>query len=244
MSVVASGGGVEAFISSNYENLTKTIEIRVHKLYAEQKALATNILDCPEKPVASSITCWTVKETLSMTWAEEQLEKLEPEEVFEITLAELIKLLPSHLPPDIVEQVRKDIAKPIAAATGIKDEGYKIPVPNSWKDVGYTSEYGFDFGPIKKTPPSEANVLAQKAIDLPGVKEKVEYPCIHGPSGRYNEKGETIRVPFTRREIFVIIQHLNDECNWSREKIADWLDELHDNGEVNIEFKVEIDTNE
>lgn len=33
------------------------------------------------------------------------------------------------------------------------------------------------------------------------------------------------------------IQHLNDKHKMSREKIADWLDELHDSGKINLEFE-------
>lgn len=76
---------------------------------------------------------------------------------------------------------------------------------------------------------------------LPGVQNKVFYPCpcrTHGLKTvnvkgeiEYKEKNDT------KDTIWSIIQHLNDYEKWSREKIADWLDELHDSGEVNLEFE-------
>lgn len=63
------------------------------------------------------------------------------------------------------------------------------------------------------------------ARSLPGVQAMLSHPC-----GCYPESGKF--------SLFEIIMHLNDRCEWSREKIADWIDELHDKGIINAEFEV------
>lgn len=65
--------------------------------------------------------------------------------------------------------------------------------------------------------------VSRIAKAMPGVNQKVEYPCLHKISG-YKSSLESV------------IIHLNDACHWSREQIAHWLDKLHDSGEINIEF--------
>lgn len=69
---------------------------------------------------------------------------------------------------------------------------------------------------------SDASTLSRS---LPGVQSFVEYPCDCYP-------------PFEHRSatLWNIIQHLNDDDDWSREKIADWIDELHDKKIINAEF--------
>jgi hypothetical protein len=78
---------------------------------------------------------------------------------------------------------------------------------------------------------------------LPGMKAEVEFPCECFLENFYigvDEVGHPVFKKGTKRErqtIWNIVQHLNDSDKWSREKIADWLDELHDSGKVNIEFQ-------
>lgn len=69
---------------------------------------------------------------------------------------------------------------------------------------------------------------------LPGVQANVKFPC---DCWKLNpEKSQALEN---------VIMHLNDyhtdtisgRSVWSREKIADWLDELHDSGIVNLEFQ-------
>lgn len=76
--------------------------------------------------------------------------------------------------------------------------------------------------------------VSQASNQLPGVKEKVRFPC---NCHLLKDRLMTVKS---------VIIHLNDDCGWSRERIADWLDELHDSGIINIEFqswddKVEVD---
>lgn len=70
--------------------------------------------------------------------------------------------------------------------------------------------------------PSADGSVAVKSRTLPGMAALVTCPC---------------EFPTHEDEAWIIIQHLNDNIGWSREKIADWLDELHDSGQINIEFQ-------
>lgn len=49
------------------------------------------------------------------------------------------------------------------------------------------------------------------AMELPGMDRKVKHP-VTGDKGR----------------LFDVIMNLNDACQWSREKIADWIETLDD----------------
>ena len=68
---------------------------------------------------------------------------------------------------------------------------------------------------------SNDNDIASEARKLPGVDKYVNAPCKCNP---------------LNLSVFNMIIHLNDKCGWSRESIADWIDELHDRGEINAEF--------
>lgn len=70
--------------------------------------------------------------------------------------------------------------------------------------------------------PSADGSVTVKSRTLPGMAALVTCPC---------------EFPTHEDEAWIIIQHLNDNIGWSREKIADWLDELHDSGQINIEFQ-------
>lgn len=64
---------------------------------------------------------------------------------------------------------------------------------------------------------------------LPAIDTIVPYPCKKDCACGYVEKSGSLRE---------IIMHLNDLDKWSREAIADWIDELHDKGLINAEFQV------
>ena len=77
---------------------------------------------------------------------------------------------------------------------------------------------------------NDQSMFSELSHILPGVKEEVEYPCKNFEH-HVGEKGQ----------IRTIIIHMNDVHKWTREQIADWLDELHDSGVINIEFEVDVD---
>lgn len=80
---------------------------------------------------------------------------------------------------------------------------------------------------LSSEPPAKYKI-ADFAAELPGVMKVVE-----GPKGSSIE-GE-------RHSLYRSIICLNDIDKWSREKIADWIDELHDKGIINAEFDPWVD---
>jgi len=66
---------------------------------------------------------------------------------------------------------------------------------------------------------TDASVLSKK---LPGMNTPVN--CPHCSNSN-------------KMTLWRLVQHLNDDADWSRDKIADWLDEQHDAGIINIEFE-------
>lgn len=58
--------------------------------------------------------------------------------------------------------------------------------------------------------------LRRASRDLPGATARVKYPC---KCAAFLHEANNIRR---------VIIHLNDSCNWSRERIADWLEEIDD----------------
>jgi hypothetical protein len=62
--------------------------------------------------------------------------------------------------------------------------------------------------------------------DLPAMNQMVLCPEPHA-SGPWVQEGRLRNV----------IMHINDSHGWTRERIADWIDELHDAGKINAEFQ-------
>lgn len=71
------------------------------------------------------------------------------------------------------------------------------------------------------------NDLAALAGELPGVQANVLPPC-SCPHEVYNHGYWTL---------MEVITHLNDYHRLTREKIADWLDDVHESGRIDLEFK-------
>lgn len=69
---------------------------------------------------------------------------------------------------------------------------------------------------------NQVSEIERMAKQLPGVTSYVDFPCQCWTS---------------KSTLFNVIIHLNDQCKWSREKIADWIDRLHDDGKINAEFQ-------
>lgn len=71
--------------------------------------------------------------------------------------------------------------------------------------------------------------ISQATKQLPGMDAKVYCPC--------QFEDWVCDFKKTATKIWYIVQHLNDDAKWTRDKVADWLDELHDTGQVNLEFQ-------
>lgn len=80
--------------------------------------------------------------------------------------------------------------------------------------------------PIKDNPNSTGAMF--DTLDMDFFSSDVEYPCgCRWILSTYIKEK-------TSQDLGSMIIHLNDGHRWSREKIADWLDELHDSGVVNL----------
>ena len=70
-------------------------------------------------------------------------------------------------------------------------------------------------------------------LDMDFLNSMVIYPCdCYGELS--DEVVNDIPVPKISQDLGSMVMHLNDGHKWTRERIADWLDELHDSGVVNI----------
>jgi hypothetical protein len=75
--------------------------------------------------------------------------------------------------------------------------------------------------------PSSGTSIAALATKLPGMEHVTTCPvCEKDSLLPYNDT------------LYMLIQHINDLHNWSREEIADWLDNLHDDGIVDLSFEI------
>jgi hypothetical protein len=85
---------------------------------------------------------------------------------------------------------------------------------------------------------SELNRLSNL---MPAAQEIVEYPC-NCPNTITSDP--RLQFPVTNR-LMNCVMHLNDmHTEWTREKIADWIDELHEAGTINAEFELWNDSSE
>lgn len=83
---------------------------------------------------------------------------------------------------------------------------------------------------IKNSINNSDSIIAKKARNLPAINERVYLPC-QCKTG-------------VKQHLESVVIHLNDYHQWTREKIADWIDELHDNGVINAEFDPWIEDQE
>lgn len=99
------------------------------------------------------------------------------------------------------------------------------------KCVLISHEFSFGWETQGDKVSSSGEELQEESFKLPAIDTLVSMPCACRSAGGIHYKSSIHRT----------IIHLNDSCRWSRERIADWLDELHDSGEVDLTFKVDID---
>lgn len=106
--------------------------------------------------------------------------------------------------------------------------------PSGWVNAGYTAiDHTDDINGYETvlsyydevTEWTAKQSLSDMSHELPGINTKVKYPC----QCRHDKDDE----------VFSIIIHLNDKVHWTREQIADWLDELADSGQISIDFEVD-----
>lgn len=94
-------------------------------------------------------------------------------------------------------------------------------------------KYSTEHPPMKVGVATTDNHVSEMARHLPGVMTKVEPPkwCKTNIAKGADGCGSAPQA------VYYLVQHLNDYHKLSREVIADWIDELHDAGKMNAEFK-------
>lgn len=240
MSVVASTKkDLSVMVWKDYNKFSTTIQVKLNKMYIQQVATSFNINMAP--PQLVDFQTYTIDKTVGVTVEDELIVNSNPQQIFMFVMDYLMKSLAKDVPPEVAFKIRQDIQDSVAKAVGYKVLDGKVSIGSigakGWSDLGWTSDesISFEFKDPLTLKTTESSMLQGAAYKLPGVRTTVEMPCI------CNETWKAKTGRSHRSQIYGIIQHLNDECKWSRERIADWLDELHDSGVVDIEFKVEID---
>lgn len=114
-----------------------------------------------------------------------------------------------------IKLVEEQIAKTIESLVKVPD---KVPDDLTYKSIADQAKITSN---IMYEHTQTSKMLKRKSKSLPGMKRDVNHPCSCG---------------YAPAPLWNVVIHLNDNHAWSREKIADWLDELHDAGIVNIEF--------
>lgn len=139
-----------------------------------------------------------------------------------------------------VQGLEKDLGTVLVKPGEVVERKFFIPATNHYADTFNKAteqlKYSVDHtaqgmaGMVNFNGAKEAaSNVAYTAWKLPGVNTKVQCPCDVEKCLYKGLKGATV---------YRIVQHLNDSIKWSREKIADWLDDLADRGEINIDFAV------
>lgn len=105
------------------------------------------------------------------------------------------------------------IAESIGSATKAMQELHVTTTNfnDKWMEFVSDGMYGWEI--------NEDGSLVGLSRKLPGVMEQTKYPC---------------NCKFDEEEcLWEIIQHLNDDHHWTRNRIADWLETL----DIDLEFK-------
>lgn len=77
------------------------------------------------------------------------------------------------------------------------------------------------------------------AYELPAVRSMVKHPPMGDP---LSYVGKLLKCKgHEEADLMSMVIHLNDQHKWTREKIADWIDELHDSGIIDAEFHIEME---
>lgn len=91
-----------------------------------------------------------------------------------------------------------------------------------------------NFAQLVDAKPAEPNVslLADK---LPGMDHLTMCPAMFLEKGTKHERDCIYKMQ--TGTLKNIVMHLNDDHKWDRNRIADWLDRLHDEGKVDLSVK-------
>jgi len=119
----------------------------------------------------------------------------------------------------------------------------KIPISSKIKvtvtDDMHHKHVHYDQGILANYPLKSSNSPEVMAKLLPGVEAKVNHPSI-----KINDKYSQCGLANSNNSLSWTIIHLNDLHQWTREEIADWLDEISDpTGETgpDLRFKAPVE---
>jgi len=105
-------------------------------------------------------------------------------------------------------------------------------------------------GTVKSAGEFSADWVDAKPVDvqlnelsdlLPGMQTEVEYPCECLGHFFKSEDGEYIPAKKLQPDpLKAVIMHMNDahSKDWSDDRICEWLDDLHDNGVVDLSIEI------
>lgn len=145
----------------------------------------------------------------------------------------------------VIELIIKNVTSKMSGAeySNMQIQYVTKKIHNQLKVNSKASGYSISYSPAPSVnKQNSTNEFAKLSEQLPGIKTEVAFPC-DCVSRMYDPKADQyVEYPHIIKKglIHAVIMHLNDQHKWSREKIADWLDELHDTGQVDIAFKVEV----
>lgn len=134
----------------------------------------------------------------------------------------------------VIDKLCKVLEKMVdAPEKKIFDPGGEVKFLYEENPADFYNQYSFSGVSKDLSTAKHEQELSRLASTMPGAKTIVDYPCdCPGKSIFSNEK------PFPDESALMnVIMHLNDFHEWSRQKIADWIDELHDKGTINAEFE-------
>ena len=143
------------------------------------------------------------------------------------------KLLILYVVEVVLEDVIERVIYKLSELSGIEANRIKYPmrflIESQLKDKLYWLKANASgANPFSLTTKEVAPPVVSK-LGIPDLNKQLLSPC--------NDLcKETNGVDYIRPLTKIII-HLNDRHRWSREKIADWLDEIHDKGLVDLTMK-------
>ena len=86
--------------------------------------------------------------------------------------------------------------------------------------------------------------LDNLAQSLPGVNSPARCPLWkEKPNDKYTAREWELFCRGGQRDLLRVIMHLNDHHEWTREQIADFVQEQHDAGLINVSFEEKLFAN-
>lgn len=86
--------------------------------------------------------------------------------------------------------------------------------------------------------------LSKLADSLPGMDAKITCPEYVAPKyEQFTEEQWALACRGGQKDLLRVVMHLNDHHKWSREQIADWIEQEHSAGNINVAFEEKLFAN-